>query len=393
MKGLWDAREEPRSPPDPETDPEIDREIVSVFPERSRLLWTGIVSLLLHTGLVFLLSLGLDPAITKGGSSVYQVTIRPFLPPGGEEPDTRSTRDFRRSLPVPSNPPAKNRIQKVDHESKPEIIRREPVITKNQDPKILAASPSAKIETSVEEPKQLPQHREEEDSVREPILLPMTAVSPLGGEVDEKPNEKTIQDSGPIKIAGRGGAGWGGFGNGPGPGQGESGPGGSGEGSETGREESARGGSGGGTGKGEFRQSPGEGSGTGHGGSGKSAGSGHGTYGWGTGDGPGAGRGTPGGGGSGSGSTGVSRLGYAGNPKPIYPREARERGYQGEVLLKVEVLPNGRVGQIEVKKSSGYEVLDQSALATVKKWKFVPARRGEDAIAFWVNIPIKFELL
>jgi TonB family protein len=83
---------------------------------------------------------------------------------------------------------------------------------------------------------------------------------------------------------------------------------------------------------------------------------------------------------------------YAENPKPLYPSEARRRGYEGEVVLKVEVLPNGRVGQIEVKCSSGYELLDQSALTTVRQWKFVPARKGENPIPLWVNIPVKFQL-
>jgi TonB family protein len=83
---------------------------------------------------------------------------------------------------------------------------------------------------------------------------------------------------------------------------------------------------------------------------------------------------------------------YAENPKPIYPQEARRKGYEGEVILKVEVLSNGRVGRLEVKKSSGYELLDRSALATVKQWKFVPAKKGEAQIPLWVNIPIKFQL-
>jgi len=83
---------------------------------------------------------------------------------------------------------------------------------------------------------------------------------------------------------------------------------------------------------------------------------------------------------------------YAENPKPPYPQEARNRGYHGEVLLRVEVLSNGKVGQIEVKRSSGYEMLDHSALSTVKQWKFIPAKRGEDAVSLWVNIPIKFQL-
>jgi len=83
---------------------------------------------------------------------------------------------------------------------------------------------------------------------------------------------------------------------------------------------------------------------------------------------------------------------YAENPKPVYPQEARRRGYEGEVLLRVEVLANGRVGRLEVKKSSGYEILDRSALTAVKQWKFIPANEGNGTIPCWVNIPIKFQL-
>ncbi len=83
---------------------------------------------------------------------------------------------------------------------------------------------------------------------------------------------------------------------------------------------------------------------------------------------------------------------YAENPKPLYPQEAREKGHQGEVVLRVEVLVNGQVGQIEIKKSSGHELLDHSALATVKQWRFIPAKKGEAFIPLWVNIPIKFQL-
>jgi TonB family protein len=83
---------------------------------------------------------------------------------------------------------------------------------------------------------------------------------------------------------------------------------------------------------------------------------------------------------------------YAENPKPHYPNEARKKGYQGEVVLRVEVLSSGLVGKIEVKSSSGYEALDQSALAAVQQWKFNPARKGENPVPLWVNIPIRFEL-
>ena len=88
----------------------------------------------------------------------------------------------------------------------------------------------------------------------------------------------------------------------------------------------------------------------------------------------------------------VVRPKYDRNPKPLYPRIARRKGYEGIVVLKVEILPDGRVGETLVKKSSGYPVLDRSALKTVKQWRFVPAKRGEDRKRMWAEIPIRFEL-
>lgn len=83
---------------------------------------------------------------------------------------------------------------------------------------------------------------------------------------------------------------------------------------------------------------------------------------------------------------------YVENPKPVYPREARIKGYEGEVILRVEVLTNGHVGQIEIRRSSGYETLDRSAIEAIKKWRFIPAQKGEERVTFWVNIPIRFQL-
>lgn len=83
---------------------------------------------------------------------------------------------------------------------------------------------------------------------------------------------------------------------------------------------------------------------------------------------------------------------YSENPKPVYPPEAVKEGNEGTVLLLVEVLPNGRVGELEVAKPSGYEMLDQSALTAVKRWQFIPARKGGTPFTCWVKIPIVFKL-
>jgi protein TonB len=83
---------------------------------------------------------------------------------------------------------------------------------------------------------------------------------------------------------------------------------------------------------------------------------------------------------------------YLKNPRPAYPRLAMREGWQGSVLLRVRVLPDGRPGEITVQRSSGRGVLDDAATETVKAWTFVPATQGGNPIAGWVNVPIEFRL-
>ncbi|WP_256701296.1 energy transducer TonB [Caballeronia sordidicola] len=83
---------------------------------------------------------------------------------------------------------------------------------------------------------------------------------------------------------------------------------------------------------------------------------------------------------------------YLKNPAPSYPAAARRLGYQGQTVLKVHVLASGSPDKVEIIQSSGYDMLDQSAVAAVKKWDFVPAKRGQAAIDGWVNVPLDFKL-
>ncbi|WP_085676371.1 MULTISPECIES: energy transducer TonB [unclassified Pseudomonas] len=83
---------------------------------------------------------------------------------------------------------------------------------------------------------------------------------------------------------------------------------------------------------------------------------------------------------------------YLKNPAPEYPQMAQRRGWEGTVLLRVEVLPNGKPGQIQIQQSSGRDALDAAALAAVKRWSFVPAKQGDVAQAGWVSVPIDFKL-
>lgn len=83
---------------------------------------------------------------------------------------------------------------------------------------------------------------------------------------------------------------------------------------------------------------------------------------------------------------------YLKNPKPVYPATSRRLGEEGKVVLRVQVNADGRASDIEIKGSSGFPRLDSAAHDAVARWRFVPARRGDEAIAAWVLVPIVFSL-
>ncbi|HZX33706.1 MAG TPA: TonB family protein [Rhodocyclaceae bacterium] len=83
---------------------------------------------------------------------------------------------------------------------------------------------------------------------------------------------------------------------------------------------------------------------------------------------------------------------YLSNPAPVYPAMSRRLGEEGRVLLRVFVEPSGHPSQVEVKAGSGSPRLDQAAQEAVWRWKFIPARRGDEAVGAWVQVPINFNL-
>ncbi|MBK4729016.1 TonB family protein [Oxynema sp. CENA135] len=87
--------------------------------------------------------------------------------------------------------------------------------------------------------------------------------------------------------------------------------------------------------------------------------------------------------GSGSGSVGCINCG-----KPSYPDIAREQGWEGEVLLSVDVDPNGNVSNVQLISSSGYPVLDNTAIDRAWSWQFDSSENGQQGRM--VSVP--FEL-
>ncbi|YCH28629.1 energy transducer TonB [Pseudomonas sp. D2-5] len=88
----------------------------------------------------------------------------------------------------------------------------------------------------------------------------------------------------------------------------------------------------------------------------------------------------------------VSGLASLGNPPPEYPSLALRRRWEGSVTLSIRVLPNGRAGSVEVTRSSGREQLDEAAIAAVKGWKFIPAKRGGTPVEGFAVQTIDFKL-
>jgi protein TonB len=80
------------------------------------------------------------------------------------------------------------------------------------------------------------------------------------------------------------------------------------------------------------------------------------------------------------------------NPPPDYPRAARKRGLEGTVVLSLLIGADGSVQDVSVERSSGYPLLDQSAVKAISRWHFHPATQGGKAISWNYLQPIKFSL-
>lgn len=83
----------------------------------------------------------------------------------------------------------------------------------------------------------------------------------------------------------------------------------------------------------------------------------------------------------------------AGNRAPVYPRPSIQYNEQGVVTLRVFVNADETAGEVEIKKTSGYPLLDQAAKDAVQSWRFEPARIDGAAVGEWYQVNIPFKLL
>src|SRR5690606_21392703 len=75
------------------------------------------------------------------------------------------------------------------------------------------------------------------------------------------------------------------------------------------------------------------------------------------------------------------------NPRPAYPALSRRLREQGTVLLEILILPDGTVGEVKIKESSGFKRLDDTAVKAVKQWRYTPARSDNGSLGAPVTPP------
>ena len=78
--------------------------------------------------------------------------------------------------------------------------------------------------------------------------------------------------------------------------------------------------------------------------------------------------------------------------RPDYPKGARQRGEQGDVILEIRVNAEGTVDDVKVATSSGVAELDEAAVKAAKAAKFSPARSGHDPVASTARLRLSFKL-
>ena len=83
---------------------------------------------------------------------------------------------------------------------------------------------------------------------------------------------------------------------------------------------------------------------------------------------------------------------YLNNPAPDYPPMSRRLGEEGRTVMKVLVSAEGAAEDVKIETSSGSERLDNAAVAAVKKWRFIPAKKNNRPLSAYVLVPMKFSL-
>jgi protein TonB len=73
-----------------------------------------------------------------------------------------------------------------------------------------------------------------------------------------------------------------------------------------------------------------------------------------------------------------------------YPEELRNAGIGGTALLFLFIDDEGRVQNIRIHQTSGFDALDQAALRVARVFEFSPAMNRDERVPVWIQIPVTF---
>ena len=79
------------------------------------------------------------------------------------------------------------------------------------------------------------------------------------------------------------------------------------------------------------------------------------------------------------------------NKPPLYPSKLGRRLHGETVLLEIQVLVDGSVGEIRMEKASRYSLANKAVLKAVRKWQYRPAKRDGVAVEALHQERIVFE--
>lgn len=86
------------------------------------------------------------------------------------------------------------------------------------------------------------------------------------------------------------------------------------------------------------------------------------------------------------------QMGARDTPYPAYPANARRRGREGLVVIRLEVSAEGLPDNVEIVESSGDESLDNAARTTLARWTLRPATRNGRPVPGSLVVPVRFQL-
>lgn len=75
-----------------------------------------------------------------------------------------------------------------------------------------------------------------------------------------------------------------------------------------------------------------------------------------------------------------------------YPRQAKDAGWEGNVKLSLNITSNGDLKDITISQSSGYKILDDTALEVARNQApYPPFPPQIDSQELWVEVPIVYK--